>query len=925
MSNNREEERRERRRAQLKRAFEQERDEILASIPEEYKKMFGQIGFTKWSKALIPVVILNPYHLPGGPDGAVRNQWLAMYEKLRAQNRLESMSYVVYFYGADDPGIYYGFVQQKLFTPYEREKSKGTKSVHKLPEKIKKKIDSGAPLSTKDKSTQRGYDEMEEDLLKSPEDRIRGITEFLEEYELRAEEELDQESNASSEGADTFHLDEKQDEKDDGDDEKEPTAAAPTKTKKSKKKKTNKVNKSSSKAKPKKHKQARQTDDQELVVGDETDDPFGERQAEKAVVAEPKKKKKQLPPEAQQEDDELELDIGEAEEPPPPPEEPVQKKKKPGRPKKSAKAQREEENSELDIGEAEEPPLPAEEPVPKKKKRGRPKKSAEVQHEELEIGEADVPLPPPEEPVPKQKKRGRPKMSAEEKAASKKSKKLDAIQEQELAMEEQDAKEEVAEPAAQEIAEDVKLPSVAQPPAPEMNVESDGIGDYDDEQDSDDDEKDPAFDEVLAGDAAAAAAQDEDFEEEELLLKKSSKKTKKAKEPVAKKASKAKHKEVRPQTDQRKKKVEKEALARCEKNHLDFVESWISAVQQRSGELVRGVLAEAEGVVEQFSATFIVCYGISALMKETKTILKEASAEADLKTLNSLREKLKVTHSTKAALVPKDYKPKLSRQDIADKANKLFGTKSASSAKSLDESQRSTADRNIADSKPAWKDNMKPIKKEGAPTQQKATTVAAAATAKNPPNFNRQLSNHIADGAAARAPPPRPKIKKFSLGDMLRSKDSKEALAAAGAPQDSKACAVAHEKMVKAEPSGPLPWWKNPVSNLEAPTEDPRALALEFLLQTTEHFDAGTVHGGSLALALEAAIYEWAQKNNRGIAWTSVYWDKVHALTAAICGKHDRGSLLNLIAQGSFASPDKIAALSEDQLNDSFEGRPLDM
>lgn len=878
MSNSREQ-RHERRLAELKRAFEQERDEILASIPEDYKKMFGQIGFTKWSKNLIPVVILNPYRLPGGQEGTVRHRWLAMYEKLRAQDRLDSLSYVVFFYGADDPAQYYGFVHKKKFTSYEREKSKGSKSVHELPEKIQKKIDSGATLTKNEKNKQRSYEEMEEDLLIPPEDRIRGVVEFLEEYEIRAEEELDQESNSSIDEADNFHLDEKPpDEEDDGGDE-ELTATAPTKTKKSRKKKTDKATTSSkatkrSKAtKPKKLKQAKHVD-QDREGGDESEDPFGAEAQQPDAKPEPKKKKK---------------------------------------------------------------------------KKKWTQFSPEAQHDEsfdLDIGEAVMPPPPPPDEQPKKKKRGRPKKSADEKAASKKkkSKKLEVIQElippppaaAAAAEEEDDAKtEEVTEPAGEQKvkAEDVKLPPIAKPPTGEMNVESDGIGDEDDEDDDDkesgDDEKDPAFDELVAREEeAAAAAKDEDFEEEDLLPKKSSKKgaAMKAKEPVAKKAKKVKHKEVRPQTDERKKKVEKEALAYCEKNYLDLVERWISAVQQRSVELLREVLAEVEGVLEHFSATFIFEYGISVLMKETKSVLKEACADADLKAFGSFRAKMKSTFKTKNAVVPKKYNPKLSRPDIADKAKNPFG---ASSANDLDESQRSVSGRNtgMADAKPTWKD-MKPISQEGVQTQPKPATIATAAPTpaaapKSPSKFDRQQSSRSVDGVVARAPPPQPKKQKFSLGNMLRSKEPKEVAAVS---QDRSAGATAHEKKVKAESAtGPLPWWKNPVTNLEAPTEDPRALALEFLLQAAEHFDAGTVHGDSLARALEAAVYEWAQKNNRGIAWTNVYWDKVHALTAAMCGKHDNGSLLNLIAQGSFASPDKIAALSEDQLNESFEGRPLDI
>ena len=63
-----------------KRIFEQEKEEILNSIPENYRNKFGQIGFTKWGKCLLPILILNPYDVP---PGEVRGKWLTMYEKVR--------------------------------------------------------------------------------------------------------------------------------------------------------------------------------------------------------------------------------------------------------------------------------------------------------------------------------------------------------------------------------------------------------------------------------------------------------------------------------------------------------------------------------------------------------------------------------------------------------------------------------------------------------------------------------------------------------------------------------------------------------------------------------------------------------------------------------------------------------------------------
>jgi hypothetical protein len=67
--------------AWAKKEFEEERDQILNSIPESYKSMFGQIGFVNWGKLPYPVLILNPYNIPPGP---VRNQWISMFKKVRA-------------------------------------------------------------------------------------------------------------------------------------------------------------------------------------------------------------------------------------------------------------------------------------------------------------------------------------------------------------------------------------------------------------------------------------------------------------------------------------------------------------------------------------------------------------------------------------------------------------------------------------------------------------------------------------------------------------------------------------------------------------------------------------------------------------------------------------------------------------------------
>jgi hypothetical protein len=63
----------------LREAFEEERDESLRQLTDTYKSMFGRIGFAKWSTMTLPVLILNPYHVPPYP---VRQQWFQQLDNV---------------------------------------------------------------------------------------------------------------------------------------------------------------------------------------------------------------------------------------------------------------------------------------------------------------------------------------------------------------------------------------------------------------------------------------------------------------------------------------------------------------------------------------------------------------------------------------------------------------------------------------------------------------------------------------------------------------------------------------------------------------------------------------------------------------------------------------------------------------------------
>jgi hypothetical protein len=65
--------------ASMKRAFEREKEEILADIPKKYTDRLNEIAFAKWTKQPYrPVLIVNPYCL--SYESTARKQWFKMYE-----------------------------------------------------------------------------------------------------------------------------------------------------------------------------------------------------------------------------------------------------------------------------------------------------------------------------------------------------------------------------------------------------------------------------------------------------------------------------------------------------------------------------------------------------------------------------------------------------------------------------------------------------------------------------------------------------------------------------------------------------------------------------------------------------------------------------------------------------------------------------
>lgn len=124
------------------------------------------------------------------------------------------------------------------------------------------------------------------------------------------------------------------------------------------------------------------------------------------------------------------------------------------------------------------------------------------------------------------------------------------------------------------------------------------------------------------------------------------------------------------------------------------------------------------------------------------------------------------------------------------------------------------------------------------------------------------------------------------------------------------------------------------VSKQPLPTARNRLFALEFYKGMARQFPAGMVDRESMAITLEAETRTWAMSKATKDAAHGVheggieargdslvkdlYWKKVHALVAVVCGKHTPGALLHSLKGGDFHSAKDLIDLSDDQLAKYF-------
>mmetsp|Transcript_19150 Transcript_19150/g.31755 ORF Transcript_19150/g.31755 Transcript_19150/m.31755 type:complete len:917 (-) Transcript_19150:990-3740(-) len=255
-------------------------DELLERVPEEHSKHWGEIVFGKWKKdPHRPVVLLGPY---GVPPGTLRDTWVKMFENTKGDPK--RMWYWCFWYGAP---LGEAYTQQKFkdFTSFENATKK---KLDKLPDKIKDKVNKGKKISKVEEQTIAGFECLEAELAKTPEERCPEAFRELHEDILNLEDEV-------SLAEDVLEDDDEDMESDPDDDDLAETVKAPPakKAKTTAKKKKTKDVKPAAKKKTKKQVQPVEDDfindfgEQELSNedssdsdDDEKDDDFDKQEVE---------------------------------------------------------------------------------------------------------------------------------------------------------------------------------------------------------------------------------------------------------------------------------------------------------------------------------------------------------------------------------------------------------------------------------------------------------------------------------------------------------------------------------------------------------------------------------------------------------------------------------------------------------------------
>jgi hypothetical protein len=409
---------------------------------------------------------------------------------------------------------------------------------------------------------------------------------------------------------------------------------------------------------------------------------------------------------------------------------------------------------------------------------------------------------------------------------------------------------------------------------------------------------------------------DEDFREGDLDGEPRKNESKLSKKPNLKKARTSRKKGGKPKAENQKPldpgKKEVKDYKRCQHKYGELVDRWEKAVLDKNFTAIESSLVDAMGSVEAFSAFFLEEY-VAPVLRNTKKLLKEENRPLLLAKNKELNGKIKILYDQKKKLCPEGFvlPPQLKRATPAPSVPKYVKEEPTSSpARPMETAlvsgkQSEVVDVRDDDSRRRSSDNLKsPIARKD--------------------HFKKEA---IKDEEPVVAQARKPERKTFSLGrlgQMIHREQTQEPARPASNAQSLPA------------------WLIGPCCEIVPSEDNDRSLAIQFLRDMASQFP-GKIDAESTALSLEKAIFEWARMRAEkdcasGVraekdgasdvtlnksSWVDVYWDRVHAVVAAVCGKKESGTMMHLILSGDYATPMKVVDVREEDFRKSFDGEPL--
>jgi hypothetical protein len=355
----------------------------------------------------------------------------------------------------------------------------------------------------------------------------------------------------------------------------------------------------------------------------------------------------------------------------------------------------------------------------------------------------------------------------------------------------------------------------------------------------------------------------------------------------------------------------KQKFQENEKVFGPILQTWADKIKKKDTSKLQAMIKQISACYTDFSVRFIELYPVPDLVKRTKGVLKEKNA--DLTDLVALRTKLNSFYMEEKNKVPESFKPKPKRQistgsSLKESQSRLTVNEPSMSTKASSQSTIG-ATAVMAPSRPG--------------IEQPGDYKRKQEQRQSEPEANREMTSaipkHDLKTHASSKPDKflKPEKKNFSIGNYVKT-TLQEAVSASKTPVvTSRAVSVAKV----------IPAWITEETSLEPPTDQDRSLGLEFLRQMATCFPSGNINAESLALSIEKAINDWSVKQSlvspSDFAWRDAYWERVHAIVAAVCGKRNSGTLMNLLLNGDFDDPLELVGLEHKILLDSFEGRPI--